>query len=322
MRPGRAALLCAAVLAAALPVLPEFWVTLLDDAGLAALVALGLVLLTGVGGLTSFGQAAFAGIGAYAGAYLGTVHGMPAWGTLAAGMALTSALALLLGAITLRLSGHFLPLGTIAWGLSLFYLFGNVEALGGHSGIGGIAPIEFFGATLRSPRALAVPIWCFLLIAVVTSARMLDSRSGRAMRSLRSPVMSQAMGVPTTGYRAALFLIAAQLACVSGWLYAYTERFVNPTPFSLGQGIEYLFMAVLGGIASVWGALAGAAFVVLLKHLLQDSLPMIVGRGANLESVAFGVLLVVVLHRAREGLLPALVGRLPRRAPARVVASA
>ena len=100
----------------------EFTITLLNYIGLYSLVALGLVLLTGIGGLTSFGQAAFVGLGAYATAYLTTRHGVSPWGTLIVGMAITTAISLALGFITLRLSGHFLPLGTIAWGISLYYL--------------------------------------------------------------------------------------------------------------------------------------------------------------------------------------------------------
>jgi branched-chain amino acid transport system permease protein len=318
----RALLAALALLALVQPLLPEFWVSLLDDVGLFGLVAVGLVLLTGVGGLTSFGQAAFVGIGAYTTAYLTTAHQISPWGTLIVAMALTSGIALFLGAITLRLSGHFLPLGTIAWGISLYFLFGNIEALGGHTGISGIVPIDLFGWQLKSGRAMFYLIWAVLVVAILTSERMLDSRNGRAMRSLRSPVMSQAMGIHTTWYRAVLFLIAAQLACVSGWLYAHLERFVNPTPFSLGRGIEYLFMAVLGGVASVWGAIFGAAFVTLLKHFLQDWLPALVGQTANLETVAFGLLMILVLHRAREGFLPLLLRHMPARPVARSVAPA
>src|SRR5690606_133638 len=98
---------------------PESWITQLNYIGLASLVVLGLILLTGVGGLTSFGQAAFVGIGAYATAYLTTASGWSPWLALAAGLALTFAVAYILGAITLRVSGHYLPLGTIAWCLSL-----------------------------------------------------------------------------------------------------------------------------------------------------------------------------------------------------------
>ncbi|HXY21484.1 MAG TPA: branched-chain amino acid ABC transporter ATP-binding protein/permease [Burkholderiaceae bacterium] len=298
--------LFAGVIALGQPLLPEFWVTLLNDVGLYALVAIGLVLLTGIGGLTSFGQAAFVGIGAYASAYLTTVHELSPWGTLIVGMGVTTAVALFLGLVTLRLSGHFLPLGTIAWGISLFFVFGNVESLGGHTGISGIPPIDLFGWQLKSGRSMYYLIWAAVLAAIITSENMLDSRDGRAMRSLRSPVMSRAMGIDTTWYRAVLFMIAAQLACVSGWLYAHLQRFVNPTPFGLGEGIEYLFMAVVGGIFNVWGAVLGAAFVTLLKHWLQDWLPGLLGNTGNFELVVFGLLMVLILHRAREGFWPML----------------
>ncbi len=114
--------LALAVLLALLPVLPvpEFWITQLNYVGLYAIVSLGLVLLTGVSGLTSFGQAAFVGLGAYTSAYLSTAHGMSPWLTLWVGVAITVAVALVLAAITLRMSGHYLPLATIAWGLSLY----------------------------------------------------------------------------------------------------------------------------------------------------------------------------------------------------------
>ena len=108
--------------------LPDFWITQLNYIGLYALVCLGLVLLTGVGGLTSFGQAAFVGIGAYTTAWLTLNIGMSPWLTLFVGLAITAVSALIVGWITLRMSGHYLPLATIAWGLSLYYLMGNLDA--------------------------------------------------------------------------------------------------------------------------------------------------------------------------------------------------
>ena len=110
--------------------LPDFWIVQLNYIGLYALVCLGLVLLTGVGGLTSFGQAAFVGIGAYTTAWLTLNTGMSPWLTLFVGLAITAVSALIVAAITLRMSGHYLPLATIAWGLSLYYLMGNLDAIG------------------------------------------------------------------------------------------------------------------------------------------------------------------------------------------------
>ncbi|KAF0164254.1 MAG: branched-chain amino acid transport system ATP-binding protein [Rhodocyclaceae bacterium] len=290
-----------------------FTVTLVNYIGLYALVALGLVLLTGIGGLTSFGQAAFVGLGAYATAYLTTRHGMSPWGTLIVGMVITTAVSLALGFITLRLSGHFLPLGTIAWGISLYFIFGNLEALGGHGGIDGIPAVDLFGLELGSGRAFFYVIWATLLAAIVTTQNMLDSREGRAMRCLRSMTMTEAMGINTLWYRMVLFMIAAQFACVSGWLYAHLQRFVNPTPFSLGHGIEYLFMAVLGGTAAVWGAVFGATAVTFLKEWLQDLLPKLLGATGNFEMVVFGLLTIIVLHRTRDGLWPILMRFIPQR---------
>ncbi|MBC7203808.1 MAG: branched-chain amino acid ABC transporter permease, partial [Pusillimonas sp.] len=145
---------------------PEFWVTQLNYIGLASLVVLGLVLLTGVGGLTSFGQAAFVGLGAYATAYLTTAVGWSPWFALIAGLVLTFGVAYVLGAITLRLSGHYLPLGTMAWGLSLYYLFGNMAFLGQYDGIAGIQPVNVFGLALGSGREIFYLIWICVLLAM------------------------------------------------------------------------------------------------------------------------------------------------------------
>src|SRR6476661_1107909 len=127
---------------------PPFWVTLGNYIGLYSIVALGLVLLTGVAGQTSFGQAAFVGLGAYTTAILSTQFAMSPWVNLVVGLALTLALSLFLGLITLRMRGHYLPLATIAWAQSLYFLFGNLGFLGGHTGLTGIPSLNLFGVEL------------------------------------------------------------------------------------------------------------------------------------------------------------------------------
>ncbi|MEF8753422.1 MAG: branched-chain amino acid ABC transporter ATP-binding protein/permease [Accumulibacter sp.] len=295
------------LLLAAPVVLPEFHVTLLNYIGLYAIVTLGLVMLTGVGGLTSFGQAAFAGLGAYTTAYLTTMHGVSPWLTLPAGLLVTAIVALSLGLVTLRLSGHFLPLGTIAWGISLYYLFGNLAALGGHTGITGVPPLHILDFELRSGRDFFYLIWAILLTLILATRNLLDSREGRAIRALKGgSVMAEAMGVNTPRSKIVVFAVAALYAAVSGWLYAHLQRFVNPTPFSLTQGIEYLFMAVVGGVSHVWGAILGAGLITVLKQWLQDWLPHLLGQSGNFEMIVFGLLMIVVLHRARDGVWPML----------------
>jgi branched-chain amino acid transport system permease protein len=327
MTPRQALAVFLAALAAAPWLLSPFYISLLQSIGLYALVALGLVLLTGIAGLTSFGQAAFVGVGAYTTAVLTTRAGaLPGWlawlgGSpwlaLIASLALAWVLARALGAITLRLSGHFLPLGTIAWGLSLYFLFGALPGLGGYSGIGDIPPVRIAGWALGVPGTYFL-IWLFLLLALWNTRNLLDSRQGRAMRALRGGrVMAEAMGVDTTRSRTAIFLIAALQACASGWLYAHMQRFVNPTPFGLQMGIEYLFMTVVGGAGQVWGALAGAGVFTLAKQGLQDWLPRLLGQNGNFEIIVFGFGMVLLLHRARSGLWPVIARWAPVRREAR-----
>ena len=304
-------------------VLSEFSITLLNYIGLASLVVLGLVLLTGVSGLTSFGQAAFVGLGAYTTAVLTTSTALPSglawlaaspWLALIAGLLLTVAVAAALGLITLRLSGHYLPLGTIAWGISLYFLFGTSELLGGHTGRGGLPPISIFGKSLESGREIFYLIWAFVLAAVLTTRNLLDSREGRAIRALKGGrVMAESMGVNTWASRMIVFVLAAMMACASGWLYAHMQRFVNPTPFSLHAGIEYLFMAVIGGASFVWGAVLGSSVITVSNQWLRDWLPQIVGQAGNYETIVFGVLMIVILQRAPDGLWPAITRRIVLR---------
>nr|WP_217345436.1 branched-chain amino acid ABC transporter ATP-binding protein/permease [Noviherbaspirillum sp. L7-7A]MBV0879716.1 branched-chain amino acid ABC transporter ATP-binding protein/permease [Noviherbaspirillum sp. L7-7A] len=314
-----------ALIMAALPLLPtpEFWITLANYIGLYSIVALGLVLLTGVAGLTSFGQAAFVGLGAYATAYLSTQFGLSPWVGLAAGLLVTAGAAFFIGAITMRLSGHFLPLGTIAWGLSLYFLFGNLDFLGKYDGLNGVPPIELFGMALGSGRAMFYLIWFVVLVTVVALQNLLNSRPGRAIRALKGGgVMAEAMGVNTAWMKIVIFVIAALLACISGWLYAHMQRAVNPTPFGLNQGIEYLFMAVVGGAGHLWGAILGATVLTVLKDQLQSLLPKLLGASGNFEVIVFGILMVLLLQRAREGLWPFIRRRFPQKPQAVAPATA
>jgi branched-chain amino acid transport system permease protein len=127
--------------------------------------------------------------------------------------------------------------------------------------------------------------------------------------------MAEAFGVNAARLKIVAFVYAALLAAVSGWLYAHLQRFINPTPFGINQGIEYLFMAVVGGAGSVWGAVVGAASITLAKQMLQDVLPRLLGRAGNFEIVVFGVLMVLLLQFSRDGLWPWIARLVPRRNP-------
>jgi branched-chain amino acid transport system permease protein len=307
-------LIFAAVMAAIpfIPGMPPFWIVLLDNIGLAALVAMGLVLLTGVGGLTSFGQAAFCGFGAYTTAVLTTAYGMSPWLTLPLALLVSGAAAVLLGIVTVRLSGHYLPLGTIAWGIALFYLFSKLEFLGRNDGISAIPPLAIGSLKMLDPGAIYFVIWIAVIVCAVLSMNLLDSRTGRAIRALRrGHIAAEAFGVQTPRAKLLVFIYAAVLAGLSGWLYAHFQRAANPTPFGAQAGIEYLFIAVVGGAGYVWGSVLGAAIVVVLKEILQSYLPLIFGGQGQLEIIVFGIMLVVLLQLAPTGVWPWLMSLLP-----------
>jgi branched-chain amino acid transport system permease protein len=314
---GRVAAIAFVLALVAVPIAaPQFWVTLGNYIGLYSIVALGIVLLTGIAGQTSFGQAAFVGVGAYTTAYLTTRFGTSPWLTLPAGLALTLLVALALGFITLRMQGHYLPLATIAWGISIALLFGNVDWLGGHTGVTGIPALALGAFDLKDERHFYLLIWAIALAALWTTHNLLDSRPGRALRALKGGLeMAEAFGVNGARLKIVAFVYAALLACISGWLYAHLQRFVNPTPFGINQGIEYLFMAVVGGAGSVWGAVIGATLITLLKEMLQDVLPIVLGRAGNFENVVFGALMILLLQFARNGVWPWFARLLPRRVP-------
>jgi len=294
------------------PQVPPFWMVLLDNIGLAALVAMGLVLLTGVGGLTSFGQAAFCGFGAYTTAVLTTAYGLSPWVTLPASLVVSGLAAVLLGLVTVRLSGHYLPLGTIAWGLGLFYLFSKLEFLGRNDGISGIPPLSVGQLKMIDPGTIYYAIWIAVVLSALLTMNLLDSRTGRAIRALRrGHVAAEAFGVQTPRTKLLVFIYAAVLAGLSGWLYAHFQRAVNPTPFGVGPGIEYLFIAVVGGAGYVWGSVLGAAIVVILKEVLQSYLPLLLHGSGQLETIVFGILLVMLLQLAPSGVWPWLLSWRP-----------
>ncbi len=295
-----------------IPGMPPFWIVLLDNIGLSALVAMGLVLLTGVGGLTSFGQAAFCGFGAYTTAVLTTTYGLSPWLSLPLSLLVSGIAAVALGLITVRLSGHYLPLGTIAWGLGLFYLFSKLEFLGRNDGISGIPPLSIGSLKMIDPGTIYFAIWIAVLLCALLTMNLLDSRTGRAIRALRrGHVAAEAFGIQTPRAKLLVFIYAAVLAGLSGWLYAHFQRAANPTPFGAQAGIEYLFIAVVGGAGYVWGGVLGAAIVVILKEILQSYLPLVFHGEGQLETIVFGILLVVLLQLAPTGVWPWLTARLP-----------
>jgi branched-chain amino acid transport system permease protein len=304
--------------------LSSFSITLLNYIGIYALAALGLVLLTGIGGMLSFGQAAFVGIAAYATAWLTVKEDCSPWLGLVLALLLTGGVAAILGAVTLRLGGHFLALSTIAWGLAIYFLFGNLAIVGQFNGISDVPPISIGGFALASSVSIYYLIWTVLVAALLLAANLLGSRQGRAIRALRGGrIMVESLGIDPFRIKLATFVMAALLSALSGWLYAHMSRFVSPAPFDVNVGILYLLMAMVGGMGHLLGAVVGAAVVTLLKNSIQDYLPIIApGASSQLEIVVFAVLFILLLQRARAGIVPFALRYLPSVKPSVPVAAA
>ena len=306
--PSRMAGIAILLLAVALPFLPgvpPYWITIASYIAMSSIVALGVVVLTGVAGVVSFGQAMFVGFGAYTTAILTTRYGWTPIATLPVAILITGALAWAIGAITLRLKGHYLPVATIAWNISFFYLAGSLDFFKRFDGISGIPSISLFGFSFSDGFRFYFLALGILVVAYLVSRNLLDSRVGRAIRALRGGALAaESFGVDTARARILAFVYAGVLAAVSGWLYAHFQRAINPTPFNITVSIDYLLMAVAGGVGSLGGAILGAGLVTIVRDKLQDILPALIGTQGNFETIVFGVVLILILQFAPEGLWP------------------
>jgi branched-chain amino acid transport system permease protein len=146
---------------------------------------------------------------------------------------------------------------------------------------------------------------------------LLDSRLGRAIRTLNGArLMGESVGIDTVRLSRSVFVIAALYAGIAGFLFAHFQRFISPTPFSLGASIDYLFMVIIGGADSLWGAPLGAMLVVVLRDQFNDWIPRLTGRAGDFEALVFSLVVIVLLQRAPSGLLPLLARFAARRTSA------
>jgi branched-chain amino acid transport system permease protein len=266
---------------------------------LAALASTGLTLIMGLGGQVSLGHAAFYGIGAYGLALLTVEAGWPVPAAMGAAALLAGALAALLGVAVLRIQGHFLAMATLAFGLIWFFFVRGWEPAGANQGIGGIPALPVDG-----DAATFLGTWVVLGAGIVVARNVLDSRSGRALRALGgSEVAASSSGVDVARAKIGVFVLGALYASVAGSLYAMYVTYISPDAFGLLVSLQFLVMAVVGGLRSVWGATLGAVVVVALTELTRETVPLVVPDATgSYEIVAYGLALIAVLLVRREGL--------------------
>jgi branched-chain amino acid transport system permease protein len=315
---GRLAVGAAAAVALALPpLLGGSQLSVYVLLGLAAIVTTGLGMLMGYAGQVSLGQAAFYAVGAYTAGLL-TTHGLPPLLGLACAPLVAAAAAVVVGVPLLRLRGHYLAFATVALQLILLSVAGQASFTGGDIGLQGIPQLAVGGVTLADDVSYAYLTLAALALVLLVSRNVIDSRPGRGLRALAtSEDAAASAGVPVGRYKLAVFGLSAAFAGLAGGIYAFYLGYVAPGSFPVLLSFEYVVMAVVGGLGTLWGAVAGASLVTVLVQFLNQlgTRPGMPSYAPSVLSYAlYGLLLVLVLLFLPRGLLPGIAGWRARRA--------
>jgi len=304
-RKGLAALaLVIALLPLALPNRYTYEVAIL--VGLNAIVCVGLNLLIGYAGQISLGHAGFFGLGAYGSAILTARYGWPSFAALAASTAVVAVLAWLVGRPILRLKGHYLAMATLGLGIIVSIVIATEDRFtGGPDGMS-VPPLASFGFVFQGETLWYWLVGAALLVAVWLSLNLIDSPRGRALRALHgSEVAAELVGIDSARHKVSAFVISAVFAAVAGSLTAHYAGFITPSKVTFLHSIELVTMVVLGGMASTFGAVVGAAVLTTLPQLLTAL--------KEYEMVVFGAVLMLTMIFMPQGLVPTLQKALAAR---------
>lgn len=307
-------------------VLVPFWawstgqayiLTLCTKVAILALAGVGLNIALGLGGLVSFGHAAFFGIGGYAMGILAshaqTFDPIMDWPILIEGTKsmpmiwlvamLASALAaLLIGALSLRTSGVYFIMITLAFAQMLYYFTIGWPAYGGEDGLSIYVRNSFPGLNMLVPVQFLILSYVILGLALLFSARLARAPFGLALSAARQNAdRVETVGIAPYRLRLVAFVISGAITGLAGALFADLNRFISPTMFSWHTSGEIMIFVILGGVGRLYGPVAGAALFILLEHLL--------GGVSDYWKIFLGALLLAVVLFARGGLIGTLAGR-------------
>src|SRR3954469_13792807 len=278
--------------------LGEFYIGELGGVYVFAVAGVGMMLLAGYTGLISLGNAAFLGIGAYTEAIL-LAHGVPLLVTLPAAGLLTGLFGILIGLPTLRMSGLYLAIATLAFGSIVGTVFQKWDAVtGGFDGFPVPTP-EIFGVAIEGATGIYYLSLVVLVIVLWLSANLLRTPLGRALVAIRdSEISAQSMGIHLARYKTFAFGISAFITGLAGALFAHYVRFLAPDAFDVLLSVQFVTIVFVGGLGSLHGVIFGALCVRLLPHftaITRAALPFGIGRLPGLEPSLFGLVLVLVI---------------------------
>ncbi|MBM4445166.1 MAG: branched-chain amino acid ABC transporter permease [Chloroflexi bacterium] len=277
------------------------YTTLMIFIGLNTMLTVGLCLLMGYTGQVSLGHAAFFGIGAYFSAILSKTYDVNPWLAMGIGAAATGAFAYVISYPIFRLRGNYLAMATLGLGLIIYILFRELgDYTGGPDGMYGIPYLSAGGFVFDTPFKRYFLVWGLCLAMLLISQNIVRSRSGRALRAIHgSEAAAESVGINSAQFKMKIFVLSAVYASLAGSLFVHHLRFVGPQPFGFLASVMVVVMAVVGGLASVWGAIFGAAAI----RILSDKVLLEFG---ELDLIVYGLILMVVMIFLPQGLFVGL----------------
>lgn len=299
------------VLAAGVAVLPlflpnSFYFDVAINGGIAAIVCVGLNLLIGYAGQISLGHAGFFALGAYSSAILTDNYGWPPIASLGTGLLVVATLAFVIARPILRLKGHYLAMATLGMGIIISIVLNQeVNLTGGPDGVP-VSSFSILGREVNSELAWYWIVGGSLIVTVWLALNLIDSAVGRALRAVHgSEVAALVAGIDTTRYKILIFVVSAVMAAYAGSLFAHYTGFLTPSEGGFFRSIEFVTMVVLGGMASVFGSVIGAAILTALPQFLTVF--------HDYEHVMYGLVMMLTMIFMPKGLLPSLRNWISRR---------
>lgn len=271
-----------------------------------ALAVVGLNLLMGFAGQVSLGHAGFFGIGAYSVALGPTYLGIPSWAALIGGTMLSALIAFVVGRPILKLKGYYLAVATLGMGLLISMVFTNEAGVtGGPNGMP-VPRLQLFGWRVFGSQTWYWISGISLIIGAWVAVNLIASPTGRAFRAIHdSETAARVLGIDVARYKLLAFVLSAIYAAVAGSYFSLFDGFVTPNTASFLLSIEFVVMAVLGGLGSILGSVVGAAILVMLPQVLTVF--------HDYEHIVLGLILIVFLIFLPSGIVPAIATRFGRR---------
>ena len=261
---------------------------ILVNIGIGIILALGLNIIVGLTGQLSLGHAAFMSVGAFSGALLTIKTGMPFYLTILLSGLITSFVAAAIGWPILRLTGDYLAICTLGFAEIVKVVFLNLEITN-----------KALGLTVPTPKtglAMPVTVLIVVILTIIASAFIVNSRFGRALKAIRDDeIAAESMGINIARYKVQSFAISAFMAGVGGCLYAHFLGYINPSDFGFLKSIDMLSMIVLGGLGSIPGAVFGASLLSAAPEFLRFM--------SQYRMLVYGALLVFLMVFRPNGLL-------------------